>query len=58
VAAATIDACPMVYECRVVHVNDMAPATLPPEIEVASYGGSNYHRYYYGEIVSAWAAKG
>ena len=57
VSAVTIDACPMVYECKVVHHNDVIPANLAPEIESSSYGGSNYHRVYYGEILGAYAAE-
>jgi len=57
-AAATIDAAPMVYECRVVHHNDVIPAHLAPDIEARSYGGSDYHRLYYGEILAARAAEG
>jgi flavin reductase (DIM6/NTAB) family NADH-FMN oxidoreductase RutF len=56
--AATIDACPMVYECRVVHHNDVIPAHLAPEIEARSYRGADYHRIYYGEILAARAAEG
>lgn len=56
VQAVTIDACPMVYECRVVHYNDVAPAHLERGIEAASYGGADYHRLYYGEILGAFAA--
>ena len=57
VACTTIDACPMVYECRVVHQNDVLPANLDPTIEARSYGGSDYHRLFYGEIVGAFAAE-
>lgn len=57
VQAVTIDACPMVYECRVVHYNDVAPAHLEPGIETASYGGADYHRLYYGEILGAFAVE-
>lgn len=57
-AAATIDACPMVYECRVVHYNDVIPAHLAPEIESRSYRGADYHRVYFGEILAARAAAG
>ncbi len=57
VAVATIDECPLVYECRVMHVNDMAPAQMDPAIEASAYHGSDYHRLYYGEIVGAFAHK-
>lgn len=58
VDAVTIDACPMVYECRVVHHNDVLPPNLAPEIERSSYRGSDYHRVFYGEILGAYAAEG
>jgi flavin reductase (DIM6/NTAB) family NADH-FMN oxidoreductase RutF len=57
VPSITIDACPLVYECRVLHHNDLIPANLDPEIEARSYGGSDYHRLYYGEILGAFAAE-
>lgn len=57
VPAITIDACPMVYECKVVHVNDLVPENLAAEIEAGSYGGADYHRLYYGEILGAYAAE-
>jgi len=56
VDAVTIDACPMVYECRVVHVNDMIPASLAPDIEARQYGGNDYHRLYFGEITGTFAS--
>ncbi|NLG49699.1 MAG: flavin reductase family protein [Chloroflexi bacterium] len=55
VAAPTIDACPMVYECQVVHYNDLIPANLTPEIDASAYGGTDYHRLYFGHILGAFA---
>ena len=57
VDSVTIDACPMVYECQVVHYNDVIPANLAQEIEVSAYGGSDYHRIYYGQIMGAYASE-
>ncbi len=57
VAAVTIDPCPMVYECKVVHHNDVIPAHLDPEVELGAYKGSNYHRLYYGQILGTYAAQ-
>ncbi|MEA3408670.1 MAG: flavin reductase family protein [Chloroflexota bacterium] len=57
VETVTIDACPLVYECEVVHYHDLVPAHLAPEIEVGSYGGSDYHRVYYGEIRGCFASR-
>ena len=56
VEAITIDSCPMVYECKVVHYNDVIPANLDSEIELGSYGGSDYHRVYFGQVLGAYAA--
>ncbi|MBC7257156.1 MAG: flavin reductase family protein [Chloroflexi bacterium] len=58
VEAITIDPCPMVYECRVIHYNDVIPSHLDPAVEAASYGGKDYHRLYYGEILGVFAAQG
>lgn len=55
VDAVTIDAAPMVYECKVVHSNDVVPANLNSEVEARSYGGHDYHRVYFGEILGAFA---
>lgn len=51
----TIDGCPLVYECRVVHYNDVLPANLDPKVEAAAYGGSDYHRIYYGQVLRVTA---
>jgi len=51
----TIDGATQVYECRVVHHNDVLPATLDAEVEAGSYGGSDYHRIYYGQILRVTA---
>lgn len=53
----TIDACPIVYECRVVHKNDVIPANLEPNIAAASYPSGDFHRLYYGEILGVFAAE-
>ena len=57
-SAVTIDACPMVYECRAVHFSDLVPAYLSPEIDARSYPGGDYHRVYFGEILGAYASEG
>ena len=55
VDAVTIDACPMVYECKVVHHNEVVAAHLDAALEERSYAGTDYHRYYYGEITGVYA---
>ncbi len=56
VPSITIDACPVIYECRVVHYNDVIPAQMDSAVEADSYGGHNYHRIYFGEILGTYAA--
>ena len=58
VACPTIDDSPMVYECRVVHTNDVLPGRLLGDIDARAYAGGDYHRMYYGEILGAFAAEG
>jgi flavin reductase (DIM6/NTAB) family NADH-FMN oxidoreductase RutF len=53
----TIGGCPLVYECRVIHKNDVAPAELPPDILQGLYSTGNFHRLYYGEILGTYAAE-
>lgn len=55
VQSITIDACPLVYECRVVHKNDVIPANLDAEVASRAYPRGDYHRVYYGEILGVFA---
>ncbi len=57
VSAITLDACPLVYECRVVHKNDLLPDTLDPVIAARMYPRGDFHRVYYGEILATLAAQ-
>ena len=55
VLAPTIAECPIVYECQVVHSNDVLPAKLADEILSGSYVDGDFHRVYWGKIFSASA---
>ncbi len=46
---------PLTYECRVVHANEVLAPNLSEEIIWGSYRGGNFHRCYWGEILSAQA---
>ena len=48
--------CPVVYECQVVHRNDVAPGALVRELVTGPYANGDYHRIYFGRILSAHAA--
>jgi flavin reductase (DIM6/NTAB) family NADH-FMN oxidoreductase RutF len=50
-----LDACTLVYECQVVHRNDVQPDALLPRLDQRSYAGGDYHRLYYGEILGTFA---
>jgi flavin reductase (DIM6/NTAB) family NADH-FMN oxidoreductase RutF len=50
----TLDACPLVYECQVVHRNDVQPNVLLPSIDRKAYAQGDYHRLYYGQIVGVF----
>lgn len=54
ISSITLDACPLVYECRVVQKNDVLPETLDPQIVSRQYRGGDFHRVYYGEILGTY----
>jgi flavin reductase (DIM6/NTAB) family NADH-FMN oxidoreductase RutF len=56
VQSVTLDACPLVYECRVVQKNDILPGSLDAGILARFYPGGDFHRAYYGEILGTFAA--
>jgi flavin reductase (DIM6/NTAB) family NADH-FMN oxidoreductase RutF len=55
VDSVTLDACPMVYECQVVHWNDVQPSVLVPSIDSRAYAQGDYHRLYYGQILGTFS---
>jgi len=57
VRSVTIDACPWVYECRVVQKNDVRPETFVPEITSRYYRRGDFHCVYYGEILGTFATE-
>jgi flavin reductase (DIM6/NTAB) family NADH-FMN oxidoreductase RutF len=56
VEAVVLDNCPLVYECKVVHTNDVIPQNLAPYIDERAYARGDYHRVYYGQIMGTFAA--
>lgn len=56
IKSVTIDNCPLVYECRVVHKNEVIPTNLDPSIDSGSYPRGDYHTLYYGEILGVFSA--
>jgi len=57
VQSITIDACPLVYECKVVYHTDLIPANLAPDIIPNAYPRGDFHRLYFGEIMGVFAAE-
>jgi len=52
VAAPGIAGCPLIYECQIVHTNDVIPANLAKAIHNRAYPRGDFHRIYYGEILA------
>ncbi len=52
VSSPIISQCPISYECKVVHFNDVLPPHLSPAIDKGSYPSGDYHRVYFGEILA------
>lgn len=50
-----IEECVVHYECRVAHKNDVLPKELAQDIPPANYARGDYHRIFFGEIVSVIA---
>jgi len=50
-----IQECAINYECRVLHYNEVNPAILPPEIINEYYHEDDYHRVFFGEILTVHA---
>lgn len=55
VLAPIAEECPIVYECQVVHSNDVLPAKLASVIRGGMYVSGDYHRVYFGKILAALA---
>ncbi|HID95681.1 MAG TPA: flavin reductase family protein [Candidatus Latescibacteria bacterium] len=52
-----IEECVLHYECKVVHKNDVIPGELAPDIIPEFYPKDDYHRVYFGEIISVYASR-
>jgi len=57
VTAPIVAQCPIVYTCRVVHRNDVLPPKLAEEIVRGSYPSGDFHRVYFGQVLTAEAAE-
>lgn len=56
VGAVVLQECPLVYECKVVHTNDVIPQNLAPDVARRAYPRGDYHRVYYGQIMATFAS--
>jgi len=50
-----IEECIVHYECKVLHRNDIIPARVPEEVISQFYPQGDYHRIFFGKIVSVFA---
>lgn len=49
-----IEECPIHYECRTIHRNNVLNPELAPEIVRKYYPAGDFHRLYYGEILGVY----
>lgn len=49
-----IEQCRIIYECTIVQKNDVVPEYFIPDIDNTFYGGGDYHRVYYGQILASY----
>jgi len=52
VAAPGYDEAELIIECRKIYADDMEPECFIADFIEGNYGGSDYHRVYYGQIVA------
>ncbi|NIA06520.1 MAG: flavin reductase family protein [Actinobacteria bacterium] len=57
VSSGVIEACPINYECQVVGKSDIVPEMLAEAVKSEYYGQGDYHRVYFGQILTAYADK-
>ena len=50
-----IKECVVHYECRILHRNDLVPEALAQSVREQCYAHGDFHRFYHGEIVAAYA---
>lgn len=55
VRSPAIAECLLNYECRVVHHTDLSPKALADELGRSCYPQGDYHRFYFGEILTVRA---
>ncbi len=44
--------CPIVFECKVVHLTDLVPPELPENIKTEYYPEGDFHRIYFGQLLN------
>ena len=50
-----VDECFIHYECRVIYKSDVVPSELAPDIPPMVYSRGDYHRLFFGHILSVYA---
>ena len=52
-----IDQCVIHYECKLLYVHDLERSVLDSQVDSGCYPQGDYHRVYFGEIVSVYATE-
>jgi len=50
-----IEECVLSYVCKLVHANDLVPKALPSSFLRSAYPRGDYHRFFFGEILTVLA---
>ena len=54
VAVPFIEDCPVHYECKVIHKNNVINANLSKDIVAGTYASGDFHTIYYGQILGVY----
>jgi flavin reductase (DIM6/NTAB) family NADH-FMN oxidoreductase RutF len=58
ITAPGISECPIVFECRIVHRNDVLPPELIDDVKGQFYPTGDFHRVYFGQIMNVSVERG
>ena len=57
VGCGVVEACPIIYECKVIGKTDLVPELLSERVKSTAYPQGDYHRLYFGQVLTAYADK-
>ena len=58
IASPGIAECPLIFECKVIHRNDVLPGELADDVKTEYYSEGDFHRVYFGQILAVSVEQG